>query len=391
MVTTFSFSKVPEIQFGIGKIELLSKKAKQFGKKALLVTGKSSFVQSSKGKWLLKKLESENIRFELINITSEPSADLIDEICNKYRQNSFDVIISIGGGSVMDAGKAISAMLPEAGSVKLFLEGNPLGRPHPGVKIPFIAIPTTAGTGSETTKNAVLSEVSEKGFKRSLRNENFIPDIAIVDPELCVTCPPYVTAASGLDAFTQLFESYISIHASTMTDALAYEGMHWIVNSLNKAYKNGNDISARSNMSYAAMLSGITLTNAGLGTVHGFASAIGSFFEIPHGIICGSLLGEVNKRNIEKLQNNKMGNGILTKYSKIGELFCNEKNKPELYYQSALAEALIKWIEELKIPKLGKYGLTKDDLEKIISKTDNKNNPVDLNKDDLAGILKKRI
>jgi alcohol dehydrogenase class IV len=391
MVTTFSFSKVPEIHFGIGRIEVLSKKIKQFGKKTLLVTGKSSFIQSGRSKSLLKKLETDNIKFEIVNIPGEPSVSLIDEICNKYRLNSFDAVVSIGGGSVIDAGKAISAMLPEEGSVKLFLEGNPLGRPHPGIKIPFIAVPTTAGTGSETTKNAVLSEVGENGFKSSLRHEHFIPEVAIVDPELSIGCPPGVTAASGLDAFTQLFESYISLHASTLSDVLAYEGMYWIVNSLNKVIKNGNDISARSNMSYAAMLSGITLTNAGLGTVHGFASAIGSFFEIPHGIVCGSLLGEVNKKNIEKLQSNKIGNGILSKYSKVGELFCNEKNKSEIYYQSALGEALIKWIEELKIPKLGKYGITKDYLEKIISKTDNKNNPVNLNKDEWKEILMKRI
>jgi alcohol dehydrogenase class IV len=391
MVTTFSFSKVPDIHFGIGKLEILPKLAKQFGKKALFITGKSSFVQSAKGKWLLKKLESENIRFELVNVAAEPSANLIDEICKKFRQNSFDVVVSIGGGSVIDAGKAISAMLPEDGSVKLFLEGNPLGRPHPGVKLPFIAIPTTAGTGSETTKNAVLSEVGENGFKRSLRHANFVPDIAIVDPELTLNCSTQVTTASGLDAFTQLFESYTSVHSSLFTDALAFEGMYWIENSLNKVCQNGNDISSRSNMSYAAMLSGITLTNAGLGAVHGFASAIGSLFDIPHGTICGSLLGEVNKKNIDKLQKIKTNNDILIKYSKIGKLFCSEKNKSESFYVDFLSEAIVRWIDELKIPKLSKYGIKKEDIELIVSKTDNKNNPVHLSSEDLTEVLKARI
>ncbi len=391
MVTTFSLSRVPEIHFGIGKLEMLPKKVIHFGSRVLLITGKSSFIQSNKGKWILKNLETDGIKTELIDITSEPTANLIDEICEKFRFKSIDVVISIGGGSVIDAGKAISAMLPEEGSVKVFLEGNPLGRPHPGIKLPFIAIPTTAGTGSETTKNAVLSEVGENGFKRSLRHENFVPDIAIVDPELTLNCPPQVTAASGLDAFTQLFESYTSSHASSFTDTLAYEGMYWITTSLSKVFKNGNDISARSNMSYAAMLSGITLSNAGLGAVHGFASSIGSLFEIPHGILCGSLLGEVNKKNIEKLQKTNFNNEILNKYLKVSKLFCSEKSKSESFYLNALSDSLIKWIDELKIPKLGKYGITTEHIGKIISKTDNKNNPVHLNNEELAEILKKRI
>jgi len=391
MIKSFSFSRIPEIYFGTGKLEVLPEKIKYFGKNILLVTGKSSFIKSSGGNRILNKLSEEKINFEMVQSIGEPSVKFIDEVCEKYKNHSFNVVVSIGGGSVIDAGKAISAMLTIKKPVAGFLEGNSSGKIHPGTKIPFIAVPTTAGTGSEATKNAVLSDTGENGFKLSLRHDNFVPDFAIIDPELTLQCPPNISAASGLDAFTQLFEAYTSSKATSLSDAIALEGMKKVIDSLTIAFINGSDIDARSDMSYAALLSGIALVNAGLGAIHGFASSIGGLFDIPHGVICGTLLGVVNRKNIQKILKFESSNEIFLKYSGIGQLFTKETRKPGIFYIQKLALEIDQWIEELKIPRLGEFGIKKEHIDKIIAKTGIKNNPVPLSKEELADILRERI
>ena len=201
----------------------------------------------------------------------------------------------------MDAGKAIAAMLPLHEPVKNYLEGVGT-RSHPGVKLPFIAVPTTAGTGSEAAKNAVLSETGEKGYKRSLRHNNFVPNVAVIDPILTLSCPPATTAASGMDAFTQLLESYLSTAGNPITDALAYEGLRQVSGNLLHAFRSGDDLNARIGMALAAFLSGLTLTNAGLGLVHGFAASIGGYFPIAHGVICSSMMPAVNRVTVRRLR-----------------------------------------------------------------------------------------
>jgi alcohol dehydrogenase class IV len=390
MVGAFNFSKIPEIHFGNNKLTLLPQKVKYFGGKLLLVTGKSSFIQSKKGNALLKFLSDEGIVYEIISFGGEPTASFIDEVCKTYCYSAYNVVVSIGGGSVIDAGKAISAMLTVDEPIETYLEGSSTFKPHPGSKLPFIAIPTTAGTGSEATKNAVISQIGENGFKRSLRHNNFVPDLAIIDPELTVNCPPIVTSASGLDAFTQLFESYVSTQSSAFTDGLSYDGMVHVQKSLRKVYSDPHDIDARTDMSYAALLSGISLAHAGLGTIHGFASSIGAAFDIPHGVICGTLLGEVNRFNIELLS--KSDNFlVLQKYVQIGKLFSDVQGKSDEYYIHSLVDSINTLINDLQIPKLSKFGVSITDSKQIALKTSNKNNPINFSVSQLETILNNRI
>jgi alcohol dehydrogenase class IV len=208
MVTKFSFAATPHIHFGSGKIKLLPNIIEGFGSKVLLITGKKSFIQSDHWDQLLLQFESAKIHWSHFVIDKEPTPAMVD-LCTEENKNDMpDVVIAIGGGSVMDAGKAIAAMLCHDGSVKDYLEGVGT-KPPSGMKVPFIAVPTTSGTGSEATKNAVISEVGQNGFKKSLRHDRYVPDLAIVDPELTIDCPHEITAQSGMDAFTQLLESYV--------------------------------------------------------------------------------------------------------------------------------------------------------------------------------------
>jgi alcohol dehydrogenase class IV len=302
----------------------------------------------------------------------------------------FDCVVGIGGGSVLDAGKAISAMMYIPGSVLNFLEGVGT-KDHPGTKLPYIAVPTTSGTGSEATKNAVISKVGKDGFKRSLRHDNFVPDIALVDPELTLNCPADITAASGMDCFTQLLEAYLSDKSNAYTDALAFEGLKEIKTSLVRSFKEGHDIEARSGMSFAALTSGICLANAGLGVVHGFASSIGGRYNIPHGVICGTLMAVNNEITVRKLRKINPDSPALNKYVLMGELFTDAKGKSEDYIIDEFIDYLHKMTDELHLPGLRESGVLKEDLKEIAMNTECKNNPVKLDKEELLEILERRF
>ncbi len=380
----FAFATTPEIQFGAGKLVLLPTWVASKGRHVLVVTGKRSFLHSVHWHSLRDSFIEKGLLVSLFQVEKEPSPSLVDACVATYKDEHVDVVVAIGGGSVLDAGKAISAMLPLGDQVHLYLEG--IGtKQHPGTKVPFIAIPTTAGTGSEATKNAVLSEVGEKGFKKSLRHAHFVPDMALIDPELMLDCPPSVTGSSGMDAFTQLLESYLSTAANPMTDALALEGLSHISRSLLPAFKEGHSVSARSGMALAALLSGITLANAGLGLVHGFASSIGGYFDIPHGVVCSRLMYPCNKLTVQKLRKKRME--ACAKYANVGQLFYGEANKSQDFYVDFLLDIMAAWTEELKIPRLSQFGVTQTDFERILHATENKSNPIPLEKEEIQEAL----
>jgi alcohol dehydrogenase class IV len=382
----FTIASTPQLHFGAGKISVLPSAIKVFGSKILLITGSKSFSSSSHFGNLIELLRRNKIACEQYAIPFEPTPELVDNAVQSFLPFNAEVVVAIGGGSVLDAGKAISAMLPLNQAVKNYLEGVGTGSDHPGVKVPFIAVPTTSGTGSEATKNAVLSEVGENGYKKSLRHNNFVPNVAVIDPELALSCPPNITAASGMDAFTQLLESYLSTTASPITDALALQGLTYISSSLTKAYRDGHDIKARTDMALASYLSGITLANAGLGLVHGFASSVGGYYHISHGIICSTLMAASNNITVRKLRSNK-GHEALSKYATAGKIFASEADKPESYYIDFLLDLIENWSKELGIPTLKQCGVKAIDHEKIVSYTDNKNNPVPLSRDEMLEVL----
>lgn len=389
MLKPFRFSRLPLILFGIGKLAELPALIKNYGNNVLFLTGKSSFDTSVAGRKLSENLKDKGIKLNTIHIPGEPTDSMIDLASEQFRNDLPAVVVSVGGGSAIDAGKAISAMLRTKGNIKDYLEGVGF-KDHPGIKIPFIAVPTTSGTGSEATKNAVISRTGKDGFKKSIRHENLVPDVALVDPALTLTCPPEITSASGMDCFTQLTEAYLSTKSNEYTDALAYEGLKAIRSSLIPAYIDGSNIDARTGMSFAALTSGICLANAGLGVIHGFASSIGGRHNIPHGMVCGTLMAVSNEITVRRLRSRSGAAPALKKYSRLGKLFLEEEGQKDDYYVDGFIDYL-KWIsDELRLPGLKNAGIPEGDLEEIASFTECKNNPVTLEKDDLMEILRRR-
>ncbi len=379
------------IEFGIGKRQLLTEKILDFGQKVLLVSGGSSFLESNNWDILSKSFERNQIICETVRIGKEPAPEIIDEAVKTFGNFNPDVIVAIGGGSTLDAGKAISAMLPLKESVIKYLEGVGDGSIHPGVKIPFIALPTTSGTGSEATKNAVISRVGNYGFKKSLRHDNFIPDLALIDPELTIHCPENITAWSGMDAFTQLLESYLSTSSNPLTDAIAVSGLEMVQKCLERAVDDGSDLEARSGMAYAAFCSGITLANAGLGVVHGFASSIGGKIDIPHGLVCASLMGVSNEITLNKLLKENPDDPAIQKYARIGKIFHGSSDRDRMFYAEFLINKIYDLSLKFRLPKLRAFGLKPDDMEGIVKITSNKNNPVKLLREDMMEILIKTV
>ena len=391
-IPAFSFARIPQLYFGPGRLAELPRIASGFGREALLITGAASLRAGGRLDNVLAGLAQAGMNVHSLVIDAEPSTRSIDDTCAALRGRGFQVVIGIGGGSVIDGAKAISAMLPHANSVHDHLEDVGRNVPHSGVKVPYVAVPTTSGTGGEMTKNAVLSMVGPEGYKKSLRHDNLIPDAVIVDPELMLTCPPAITAACGMDAFTQLLEPYLSPIASPLTDALAWSGLeHARENLVPACTGRGGDIGVRAGLAYASMLSGVALANAGLGVVHGLASPIGGYFPIPHGVVCGTLVASATEENIAELRRTGDNPGALVKYARVGTLFGGSADKGEAWNCDALVAGLKEWTGSLGLPRLGEYGITAGDIDRIVAKTSNRHNPVKLGPDALGRLISRRL
>ena len=289
--------------FGAGALGRLPELVARYGTRVLLVTGAQSFQASPNWQPLLAGLKQTGLDWLHTTIHTEPSPQMVDAAVAEYAGESIDVVLAIGGGSVLDAAKAIAGLLRVGDSVLDYLEGVGPEKPYRGPAVPFIAAPTTAGTGSEATKNAVLSVIGDGGFKKSFRDEQLVPEYAVIDPDLLITCPREQIAANGMDALTQLIESYVSLNANRLTDALAIDGIRAAREARLPLYDDpAAATAARAGMAYAALLSGITLAQTGLGSVHGLASPLGAFFPIPHGVVCGTLVAAATRTNIIALR-----------------------------------------------------------------------------------------
>lgn len=390
MIKAFQFSGIPKIIFGCGSLKKLPEIISGYGKRIILLTGRSSFMQHPYAAEFLSALSHKSVVHFHVIIDAEPTPEMIDKAVKDFRREKPEAVIAIGGGSVMDAGKAVSAMITVSDGTINYLEE--IGtKEHPGSKIPFIAVPTTSGTGSEATKNAVISRTAKNGFKRSLRHDNFVPDIALVDPELTLSCPADVTAASGMDCFSQLTEAYLSTKAGVYTDALALEGIRAVKDSLLPAFLDGSNIIARTGMSFAALTSGICLANAGLGVVHGFASSVGGLYDIPHGLICGTLMAAANEVTVRELERSWENPVAYKKYAELGKIFADDRIRSDKYYIESFIAYLNELTQKLRLQGLASAGADKSAIDEICSNTGLKNNPVKLGKDALIEILTKRM
>ncbi|HXH64405.1 MAG TPA: iron-containing alcohol dehydrogenase [Mariprofundaceae bacterium] len=393
MMGGFDFAAGPHIHFGAGRRAGLPDILRGFGTRVLLVTGAYSFDGSPMCRALLEDLQ-QGFELQRLRVDGEPSPSLVDEAVAGYRGFGADVVVAIGGGSTVDAAKAVAGLLPLGHSVLEYLEGVGRGRAYHGPATPFVALPTTAGTGGETSKNAVLSEPGEGGFKKSFRHELLVARHIILDPELTLSCPPDITAACGMDALTQLLESYVSTGANPMTDALAASGMSMVRDGLLRAVRDGDDLEARSGMLYASAMSGLTLANAGLGSVHGLASPLGAFFPIPHGVVCGTLVHEATRMNIACMQERESGNPALLKYAEAGRILLRNPDLDDEEARRALLDLLEDWTDRLAMPRLSSYGISAADIPRIVAGSRGNSmqtNPIHLEDGDLSELVKRRL
>lgn len=382
MSMKFEFTTSARILFGPGLVSEAAEHARSLGKHALLVTG---HLRPS-AKVLADDLHRQGVAVTFFEVLAEPGIDLVEAGAQLARGAACDLVIGFGGGSVLDASKAIAALATNPGDVLDYLEVIGRAQPLVNAPLPIIAIPTTAGTGSEVTRNAVLSS-SEKRVKVSLRHALMLPRIAIVDPVLTHDLPPGLSASTGLDALTQLIEPYISVAANPLTDAFCLEGIARAARSLRRVYLDGSNADAREDMALASLLGGMALANARLGAVHGFAGSLGGMFPAQHGEICARLLPVVMSANLHALRERKPGSDVIQRFERIAVFLTGSPH--------ALAEDGIHWLLEtcqlFNIPSLSAHGMQAHNIPAIVSQarisSSMKGNPIELTDPELTEIL----
>ena len=378
----FEFAAPARILFGEGRLEEVPTIAFQFGSRALVVEG-----QSGRADPLVQLLGERRIAATRLRVASEPTISLVEDGVGQARDARCDVVIALGGGSVIDAGKAISALLTNGGAIRDYLEVIGKGKPLTNRAAPFIAIPTTAGTGAEVSRNAVLMAADE-GVKVSLRSPLMLPAVAVIDPVLTYTLPPSVTASTGLDALTQCIEPFVSPQANPLSDAVAREGIRRAASALRRAFRDGHDKEARCDMAVASLCGGLALANAKLGAVHGFAAPLGGMFPVPHGTACARLLPSVAQVNVRALRARQPNAPAIARYDEMARIVTG---KPD-----ARAEDAVVWlrelVDELEVPRIATYGMREEDIPVVAAAarqaSSMQGNPIVLTDDELAEALR---
>lgn len=385
MELNFEFATATKIIFGNGSSSKLSFLLQGIKGKFLVVTGRNG----NRHEKVVESLHEEGYEVHTYKVDREPTIDMVSEGARIARSNNCAAVIGIGGGSVIDAAKAIAALASNRGELIDYLEVIGKGLKPEHDPLPYIAVPTTAGTGAEVTKNAVIFSPEHK-VKVSVRSERMYPFAAVIDPELTLSMPPELTAFTGMDALTHLLETFVSNQSNPMIDMFCREGMKRISESLELAHEEGSNLRARENMSFAAMLGGMALANVKLGAVHGFAAPMGGLLPIPHGLVCAALLPPVMKVNFRRITVLELKPSI-DRYNEVGRLLTG---KPD-----ANAHDGIEWVEhvlkKLRIPVLSSYGLTRDHFKELINKakisSSMKGNPVVLRDEELLEILEEEV
>lgn len=378
----FEFATATRIVFGLGAIAEAAPAAARFGTRVLLVRGQ----HPARTSLLANALRDAGLAVLEESVAAEPTIDWLRAGTARLRPEGVQALLACGGGSVLDGGKALAAMLANPGDPLDYLEVIGKGQPLPHPAVPFIAIPTTAGTGAEVTRNAVLGS-PEHQVKASLRSASMLPRLALIDPALAVSLPPSLTAATGLDALTQLIEPFVCLRANPMTDAFCRDGIPRIARSLRRACAAGDDLDARSDMALASMLSGMALANAGLGAVHGLAAPIGGRFPAPHGAVCAALLPHAMRTNLAALRERLPASVALSRYQEVAAMLTGN--------QDAQPEDGISWVEQtcalLQVPKLRDWGVERDALPVLCkqarSASSMKANPVALTQTELEALV----
>ena len=378
----FEFATATRIIFGPGTVKDTGSIAGEMGRRAFVLT--SSSVERAKP--LIGQLKGTGISVTQFSIPGEPTTQLALAAVEEARRQICDMVIGMGGGSVLDTGKVVAALLTNSGQLMDYLEIIGKGQPLKQKSAPFIAIPTTAGTGTEVTSNAVLDS-PEHRVKVSMRSPNMLPDLALIDPELTYSMPCRTTAVTGLDAFTQLLEAFVSVHANPLTDGICREGLQRAARSLKRVYLDGNDVAARRDMCLASLFGGLALANAKLGAVHGFAGPLGGMYHAAHGALCAGLLPFVMATNIKALQSRASDSPALDRYDEVARLVTG--------LPAARAADGMAWVrnlyQQLEVRPLAAHGIVVKDFSDIVAKAGRassmKGNPIELTEEELLEIL----
>lgn len=382
----FEFATAGRILFGRGRLSRVGTLAAELGHRPLLVTGRDP----RRAEPLLTALRAAALDGPVFRVGGEPTLEVVRAGRQLGLAERCDLVISFGGGSVLDAGKAVAALIPNPGDVLDYLEVIGGGQPLPKPSLPHIAIPTTAGTGTEVTRNAVLASPGH-GVKASLRSPTMLPTVALVDPELTDPLPPALSATTGLDALTQLIEAFLCTRANPFTDSLCREGIRRAAQALPVVTGGGPTPAARDDMALAALFSGLALANAGLGAVHGFAGPIGGRFPAPHGAVCAALLAPVLEINDRALRTRAPQHPAIPRFDEVARLVCGSAN-------ATCADGL-RWIrnlvQQLNIPPLGSYGIRPEHVAPLVEQarkaSSMKANPLELTPEELTATLQRAL